>query len=170
METRKPAIRSEGGKGLMGGRGPPLPPLPPVLAQPRMRLGSGVLKPSAPEGKACRGWGEAEEWSGWGGCDAGRLREPRREQARWRDGREGEDREGRKERSRWKRKAEEGGGVPGGAQRRAWVRGPGHRLLVSCEDQPPALGPQLGLPLCCWPSPLPTAASTTATSPSPLRS
>lgn len=39
------------------------------------------------------------------------------------------------------------------------VGGPGHRLLVPCEVQPPASIPQLGLPPCCWPPPLPAAAT-----------
>lgn len=38
---------------LNGGEGATPSPLPPALAQPWMRLGSGVLKPSAPEGEAC---------------------------------------------------------------------------------------------------------------------
>lgn len=50
-------------------------------------------------------------------------------------------------------------GCPGGARCRALVGGPGHRLLVPCEVQPPASIPQLGLPPCCWPPPLPAAAT-----------
>lgn len=72
--------------------------------------------------------------------------------------------EERMKRSRWKRRAEEGGG-PGGARCRALVGGPGHGLLVPCEEQPLAPGPQMGLPLCCRLPPLPAAT----TSPSPLR-
>lgn len=56
-------------------------------------------------------------------------------------------------------------GCPGGARCRALVGGPGHGLLVPCEEQPLAPGPQTGLPLCCRLPPLPAAT----TSPSPLR-
>lgn len=134
-----------------------------------MRQGPGVLKPLAPTEKACWGRGEAEEWRGWEGWDAGRPREPRRGQVRWRNGEEGGQGKGgwREAGGRgWQRRVGCGGGVPSTGQGlggRAWP----HRLLVPFKDQPPASDPQLGLPPCCWLSPLPAAA--TATSPSPLR-
>lgn len=56
METGKPAIRrSGGGEGVLGGGGHPFPPPPWSPGPALMRLGPGVLKPSAPSGKHAGG-------------------------------------------------------------------------------------------------------------------
>lgn len=147
----------------LGGGGHPFPPPPWSLGPALDEARAWSPQALSPQGKSMLGAGRSRGVEGPGrtGCwETRRAETGAGEVEGWGGGREGWRGAGGRARRRRV-------GCPGGARCRASVGGPGHGLLVPCEVQPPALGPQLGLPPCCWPPPPPPPPPTPPPPPPP---